>query len=110
MLKYIFLCVALIVTPAMAGPQWFAKPVQCDIIDNVDDLMMERGQEPLFAGIGAARIGDDRAVLPVIVFANSDDDSWHVIEYNVEQDQACILAVGDNLDFNAADWYYTKND
>ena len=98
----------LLATPAMAV-EWFAKPVQCDTFDVVTQLLIERGQEPLFAGLGTARVNEHSVVFPVVVFANPEDKSWHVIEYNVESDQACVVAVGNGLDFNVADWYYKKD-
>lgn len=97
----------LLATPAMAV-EWFGKPVQCDTLDAVAQLMIDRKQEPLFAGVGAVRIGDDYLSLPTVVFANSDEKTWHVIEYNVENDQACVVSIGNGLDFNVADWYYKK--
>lgn len=97
----------LLATPAYAV-EWFGKPVQCDTIDVVTQLMLDREQEPLFAGVGAVRIGDDFLSLPTVVFANSEEKTWHVIEYNVESDQACVVGIGNGLDFNVADWYYEK--
>ena len=44
-----------------------------------------------------------------MVFANSEERAWYVIEYNVEVDQACVVSIGNGLDFNVADWYYKKN-
>ena len=95
----------LLATPAMAV-EWFGKPVQCDTLDAVAQLMIDRKQEPLFAGMGAVRIGNDQLTFPTVVFANSEERTWHVIEYNVEVDEACVVGIGNGLDFDVADWYY----
>jgi len=108
MLRY-FVAMALLVTPAYAV-EWFGKPVQCDTASAVTRLMKERNQEPLFAGIGHVKVGIDDPVvnMPVMVFANTEDKTYHVIEYNMGSNQVCIVSMGSNLDFNAADWYYKE--
>lgn len=97
----------LLATPAMAV-EWFSKPVQCDTLDVVAQLMIDRKQEPLLAGVSASRVGGDYLSLPTVVFANSEEKTYHVIEYNIEADQACVVSIGNGLDFNVADWYYKK--
>ena len=99
---------ALMSSNAIAEVEWLAKPVQCATLDEVEQLMLERKQTPLFAGLGAVRIEDNQYMFPVMAFANTEEKTWHVIEYNVEMDQACILGVGNGLDFNVVDWYYGK--
>lgn len=101
-----FIGISVIVTgKAMGYVEWVAKPVQCGSPSEVTELMDARNQTALFAGTGSVRVQDERYVLPYIIFANTEDGSWHVIEYNVNNDQVCVVALGDNLDFDVADWY-----
>ena len=89
---------------------WFEKPVQCSDVQTVNNLMDDRNQTPLFAGVGTARIENSKAALPTFIFVDLEIGSWHVVEYNLDGDQACVIAVGDQLDFEAVDWFYKKND
>lgn len=89
---------------------WYRKPVQCSTVAEVNNLMEERNQTPLFAGVGTARIDDSKEALPTFVFVDVEVGSWHVVEYNLGGNQACVIAVGDQLDFEAVDWFYKKND
>ena len=95
---------------ASAAVGWYRKPIQCGTVQEVRDLMDVREQTALFAGVGTVRIEDSRLTLPTIVFVDLDVGSWHVVEFNLENDQACVTAVGDNLDFEVADWFYKSND
>lgn len=106
MKTYLAIVLALMSTSAIAEVTWFAKPVQCASTDEVTQLMLDRKQEPLFAGMGAVRVGNDQLTFPTVVFANSEERTWHVIEYNVEVDEACVVGIGNGLDFDVADWYY----
>lgn len=95
----------IVASNAIAGPGWYSKPVQCATVDEVVELLDERDQVPLFAGVGAVRIENDPFVMPFVIFSGQYDTSWHVVEFNVPEDQACIVALGDQIDFEAADWY-----
>jgi len=92
------------VSNALAEVSWFQKPVQCASVQEVVDLMEERGQSPLFAGVGAVRIENNAYNHPFIVFSGKDG-SWHIVEYNMPSDHACVVGIGDQIDFSAADWY-----
>ena len=95
----------IVVSNAFAEVGWFRKPVQCATIEEVNDLMKERNQVPLFAGVGAVRIENTPYAHPFIAFSDPDLGSWHLIEYNIPSDQACVVAVGDQIDFDVYDWY-----
>jgi len=103
--------VLIIVTGfAVSAASWYTKPIQCGTVQEVVDLMEERDQQPLFAGVGTSRIDDQKLPIPTFVFVNFDLGSFHVIEFNIQSDQACVIIVGDQLDFEAIEWYYKKND
>lgn len=95
---------------AVSAAEWFSKPIQCATVQEVVDLMEERDQQPLVAGVGTSRIGNEKIAIPTYIFVNTDEGSWHVIEFNIQSDQACVIAVGDQLDFEAVEWYYKQND
>ena len=97
--------IGIIVASNVIAAEWVFKPVQCSDSWDVMELMEEREQTPLFAGVGVVRIENDIYNMPYIIFANTEDGSWHVVEYNVEADHVCIVGVGEQLDFDAADWY-----
>lgn len=95
---------------AVSAAEWFSKPIQCGTIQQVVDLMEERDQQPLFAGVGNSRIENNRVTVPTFIFVNMELGTWHVVELNMQSDQGCVLAVGDQLDFEAVEWYYRQND
>tara|TARA_R100000329_G_scaffold139923_1_gene121961 strand:- start:64 stop:441 length:378 start_codon:yes stop_codon:yes gene_type:complete len=95
----------IVVSNAFAEVGWFQKPVQCATIEEVNDLMTERNQVPLFAGVGAVRIENTPYAHPFIAFSDPDLGSWHMVEYNIPSNQACVVAVGDQIDFTAPDWF-----
>jgi len=97
--------IGIIVASNVIAAEWVAKPVQCSDPWDVMELMEEREQTPLFAGVGVVRIDNDKYNMPYIIFANTEDGSWHVVEYNLGAGHVCIVGVGEQLDFNAADWY-----
>jgi len=106
-------CIGVLVIAAsfaVSAASWFSKPIQCGTVQEVVDLMRERDQTPLFAGVGTSRIDNNKVAIPTFVFVDAENGSWHVVEFNVDSDQACVLAVGDQLDFEAVEWYYRQND
>lgn len=107
-MKYFLAIVAICISASAMAALWVGKPIQCDTAESVKQLMIERKQTPLFAGVGVVKIDDSMFHLPIIVFANTEDGSWHVVEYNLPQNQVCIVSFGEKLDFTAADWYFPE--
>ena len=88
---------------ANAEPQWVSKPVQCGHPDEVDGLMKYRKQEPLFGGVAVVTFEDTQAPLPVILWYGLEDNNFHLVEYNFAMNQACIVSIGDNVEFDVED-------
>lgn len=88
---------------ANADPQWVSKPVQCGPPDEVDGLMKYRKQEPLLGGVAVVTFEDTQAPLPVILWYGVEDNNFHLVEYNFAMNQACIVSIGDNIEFDVED-------
>ena len=91
------------VMSANAEPQWVSKPVQCGPADEVDGLMEFRNQKPLLGGVANVQFEEGIFPLPVIFWYGAEDNNFHVVEYNFAMDQACVISVGDNIDFDVED-------
>ena len=85
---------------AKAEPQWVSKPVQCGPPEEVDGLMRFRNQKPLLGGVAVVTFENTQSPLPVILWYGTEDNNFHMVEYNFAGNQACIISVGDGVDFD----------
>ena len=88
---------------ANAEPQWVSKPVQCGPPEEVDGLMRFRNQRPLLGAVGVVTFENTQSPLPVILWYGAEDNNFHMVEYNFAGNQACIISVGDGVDFDVED-------
>ena len=88
---------------ANAEPQWVSKPVQCGPPHEVDALMEFRNQKPLLGGVAVVTFEETQSPLPVILWYGAEDNNFHMVEYNFAGNQACIISVGDGVDFDVED-------
>ena len=94
--------------PAIADPQWVTKPVQCGPELEVDRLLALRNQIPLIGMVANVTFDQGTVPLPLIFFYGEENNNFHIVEYNMNAGVACIIAVGDNVDFNVSDYFYEK--
>ena len=85
---------------AKAEPQWVSKPVQCGPPHEVDALMEFRNQKALLGGVAVVTFEETQSPLPVILWYGTEDNNFHMVEYNFAGNQACIISVGDGVDFD----------
>ena len=88
---------------ANAEPQWVSKPVQCGPPHEVDALMEFRNQKALLGGVAVVTFEETQSPLPVILWYGAEDNNFHMVEYNFAGNQACIISVGDGVDFDVED-------
>lgn len=88
---------------AYGEPQWVSKPVQCGPPDEVDALMKFREQEPLLGGVAVVTFEETQTPLPVVLWYGAEENNFHLVEYNFSHDQACIISVGDGVEFDVQD-------
>ena len=86
-----------------AKPLWASKPVQCSTPYEVDALMKYRNQEPLLGAVANVTFDDTQAPLPVVLWYGEGDNNFHLVEYNFGANQACIISIGDNVEFDVED-------
>tara|TARA_R100000697_G_C5414822_1_gene188805 strand:+ start:317 stop:694 length:378 start_codon:yes stop_codon:yes gene_type:complete len=94
--------------PAIAEPQWVTKPIQCGSELEVDRLLASRNQIPLIGMVGNVTFEQGTFPMPIIMFYGEEENNFHIVEYNFEAEVACIIAIGDNVDFNVGDYFYEK--
>ena len=88
--------------PQARGPYWVEKPVQCATPEEVMDRVETDELIPLIAMTGNARIEQDLFVLPYGFFYNPETSFWLFVEFHSE-DVACIVGVGDVVNFDVGD-------
>lgn len=94
------LLVALLLIPALAWAEPFRaeKPTVCDTIDAVMQHLTEKYNEvPVWNGRGAGKFDEGNSIMMLM---NHSTKTWTIIQYNDKV--ACILAVGDDLQFSPA--------
>jgi len=84
------------------GPYWVEKPVQCATPAEVMKRVENDNMIPLIALTGNARIEEEMFVLPYGFFYNPETSYWLFIEFHSE-DVACIVGVGDVVNFDVSD-------
>ena len=88
--------------PPARGPYWVEKPVQCATPAEVMKRVENDNMIPLIALTGNARIEEEMFVLPYGFFYNPETSYWLFIEFHSE-DVACIVGVGDVVNFDVSD-------
>ncbi len=96
-----------IVTAAAAAPQWMEKPVQCAPTQEVLDRADEENMLPLLGMVGNTRIQDQVFSVPYTMFYDMDQKFWMIVEF-LPKEKACVIGMGEGVNFNAAEDYYPK--
>ena len=53
-----------------------------------------------FGGVAVVTFENTQSPLPVILWYGAEDNNFHMVEYNFAGNQACIISVGDGVDFD----------
>ena len=100
-MKYIilFAMLPLLISHAYAS-QWVHKPIQCGDISNADVIVSEAEEDFLFRGNGfvyntLCQMGN--AIIGV--YANSETGTFTIVEVYPENNEACIIAFGNGVEF-----------
>ena len=112
MFKYlitaIFVVNTLIIT-ASAEVQWKLKPVQCSEYSIVKELMNNTGEIAIIGGIGKMSLdtsGLDSIVdSPVYFFYNSESGSFTIYEFNLQEDEVCVIQWGEGVNFDVQQYF-----
>ena len=88
---------------SLAAPHWVEKPVQCASYEEVAMRAKADNLAPLMTMEGNARIEDNMYSLPYVFYYNPDTSYWLIVELHLDN-TACIIAVGDKVDFDVSDW------
>ena len=77
--------------------------MQCGPPEEVDGLMRFRNQKPLLGAVAVVTFESTQSPLPVILWYGAEDNNYHMVEYNFAGNQACVISVGDGVDFDVED-------
>ena len=88
---------------SLAEPQWAQKPIQCASYEEVVMRAKADNLKPLMTMEGNALIEDKMYTLPYIFYYNADTSYWLIVEL-LAGNIACIIAVGDTVDFDMSEW------
>lgn len=91
--------VILVSNLAFAEPKWVEKPVQCATYEEVIQRALKDNLDPLLSMTGTARIENNLYVLPYVFYYNSNTSYWMIVEVH-QDDTACIIGVGDQVNFD----------
>ena len=86
-------------TPPPELPKWVVKPVQCASPQAVFERIDKDGMFPLFSSTGNARVENEMYALPYGFFYNPDTGYWLFVEF-FDPDTACVIGVGQGVDFD----------
>jgi len=95
--------VILISNVVSAEPMWAEKPIQCASYQEVAARAKADDMSPLMTMEGNARIGDNMYSLPYVFYYNQNTSYWLIVELHLDN-TACIIAVGDKVNFDVSDW------
>ena len=94
---------------AFAQTQWRQKPVQCGSLTSLYKFLDEAGEKAILGGIGEIRTSQEKKELwPIYVFVNTDTGTFTVVEAHLDNDEACIIAFGDRIDFDVQKYFENK--
>ena len=104
-MKYIIFYVALALLSTVGvsianASTWVQKPVQCGKISSADKLVFEADEDFMFRGNGVVYNNLGQLGNAIIgVYANPETGTFTVVEVYPENNEACIIAFGDSLEF-----------
>ena len=95
------LSAAFLVTSAAAA-EWKQKPIQCTETTEIFSRLIDPYKlKPMFAAVANIRTHTGELQPAVVMFfMNIDDGRFLMIETDKSDGYACILAIGDGVDFN----------
>ncbi len=102
----LMLCMPL-ASQAAAAPEWMQKPVQCAPTQEVLDRAENENMLPLLGMVGNTRINGKMFTVPYTMFYDMDQKYWMIVEF-LPNEQACVVGIGEGVNFNAAEDYYPK--
>jgi hypothetical protein len=93
----------------LAEPEWRQKPVQCGSSEAAMKILEEHGEKAIVGGL--TRIKTHKGVTelqPFYLFVNTDTGTFTVIEYHIDNEEVCILAYGNGIDFEVEELFKPK--
>ena len=100
---FISISVIVLSNIAFAEPKWAEKPIQCASYQEVAARAKADNMTPLLTMEGNARIGDNMYTLPYVFYYNQNTSYWLIVEIHGDN-TACIIGVGDTVNFDVSDW------
>ena len=104
-MKYIiiYFTLALLSTVGVSianASTWVQKPIQCGEISSADKLVFEADEDFMFRGNGVVYNSLGQLGNAIIgVYANPETGTFTIVEVYPENNEACVIAFGDNLEF-----------
>lgn len=90
---------------AHAEVQWRSKPVQCGSMESLMEKINEAGEEPLVAGMTRVTIEDEMYDLPLVFFINTESKEFTVVEFHMQDKEACVIGWGGAITFEIHEWF-----
>jgi len=86
----------------VSAVEWRAKPVQCgDTKELYRDLIDEHNVKPMFVAIEMiTNSGLEQEIGAIIFYMNLDNGKWIMIEKGNTPTEACVVALGTDLNFD----------
>ena len=85
---------------------WNEKPVMCDDIKHVSNVIRDKGELLIVSGIQLTKVRDPDepnglsptpATLPLRMYVNLETKTWTIIETHPSYGVSCVLGYGENF-------------
>ena len=111
-MRHLLVGIILLLIPIAvhAEPVWKQKPIQCGTTEEIYSAYIDMYDlDLIFIGVGNVMRYDGTTLpAPIFFFVNFDTGLFLVLEHETIPKQACIIAIGDNLDLDVDPNYVRK--
>lgn len=108
-MKYYLIMFLMLWATSVLAVETRSKPVQCGAMAGLLEILNLAEEKALLGGLSQVRLNDGSTqILPVYVFANTNDGTFTFIEMHPESNEACVLGFGDGLDFDVQQYFEPK--
>ena len=104
-LLYAVVSIILSMQVAHAEVQWRAKPIQCGPLDSLMAKINESGEDALVGAMTRVAIENEMYDLPLVLVVNSETKAFTVVEFHMQDREACVIGWGGAVTFEIDEWF-----
>lgn len=104
-LLFTIISIILSMQVAHAEVQWRAKPIQCGSLDSLMAKINESGEDALVGAMTRVTIENEMYDLPLVLFVNSETKAFTLVEFHMQDREACVIGWGGAVTFEIDEWF-----